>query len=103
MSSQSEAELARVVRVTIGRRWSMGHSPPPATKPRKLQTMIDQGIDPRQEKRDRLAEAEAKRVEAEAKRDRVGAGRRSGNGSMAEVHRCSPPKWSARHLLEHER
>jgi hypothetical protein len=59
-----ESKLNRqTVRVTIGdvRAWTLGAARDEA---RRLQTMIDQGIDPRQEKRDRIAAAEAKIEEA---------------------------------------
>ncbi len=64
-----ESKLNRqTIRVTIGdvRAWTLAAARDEA---RRLQTMIDQGIDPRQEKRDRIAEAEAKRAEDEAKRE----------------------------------
>ncbi|MEF8701525.1 MAG: integrase family protein [Candidatus Accumulibacter sp. UW20] len=61
-----ESKLNRqTVRVTIGdvRAWILEAA---RDKARLLQTMIDQGIDPRQEKRDREAEAARKIAEAEA-------------------------------------
>jgi hypothetical protein len=60
--------------LTIGstKTWTLGAARDEA---RRLQVMIDQGIDPRQEKRDRIAAAEAKRAEA-GQADRSGAHRR---------------------------
>jgi hypothetical protein len=58
-----ESKLNRqTVRVTIGdvRAWNLADARDEA---RRLQTLIDQGIDPRQEKRHRIAAAEAKREE----------------------------------------
>ena len=51
------------LRVTIGdvRAWSLDDA---RTEARRLQTLIDQGTDPRQEKAERIAAAEAKRAEA---------------------------------------
>lgn len=63
---------------------------------RRLQTLIDQGIDPRQDKAERVAQAEAKR--AEQKR-RVATVREAWDAYI-EARRH---KWSARHLLDHEK
>jgi hypothetical protein len=79
-----EAKLNRqTVRVTIGdvRAWNLDAARDEA---RRLQTMIDQGIDPRQEKADRLAA-----VESQAGRSEAHQG--ASNGSVASVHRCSRP------------
>jgi hypothetical protein len=92
----------RVVRVTIGR-VGAGTLAAARAKANKLQAMIDEGIDPRQEKRDRLAAVEAKRVEAETKRvesERVAAPALEAWQQYIDARRG---KWSARHLLEHER
>ena len=59
-----EAKLNRkTVRVTIGdvRAWTLAAARDEA---RRLQTMVDGGTDPRQEKRERIAAAEAKIEEA---------------------------------------
>ncbi|MGD9710174.1 MAG: tyrosine-type recombinase/integrase [Halothiobacillaceae bacterium] len=55
----------RTVRVTIGdvRAWNLDDA---RTEARRLQTEIDQGNDPRQQKAERIAAAEAKRAAAEA-------------------------------------
>lgn len=63
---------------------------------RRLQTLIDQGVDPRQDKAEKVAKAEAKR--AEQKR-RVVTVREAWN-TYIEARRH---KWSARHLLDHEK
>ena len=97
-----EAKLNRqTVRVTIGdvRAWTLSAARDEA---RRLQTMIDQGIDPRQEKRDRIAEAEAKRAADEAKRieeDRIATPAIAAWQKYIDARRAN---WSARHLLEHE-
>jgi hypothetical protein len=67
---QSRLETGATLRLTIGstKTWTLGAARDEA---RRLQTLIDSGIDPRNEKRDRIAEAEAKRAEAEAKRIEV--------------------------------
>jgi hypothetical protein len=64
---QSRLESGASVRLTIGstKAWTLGAARDEA---RRLQVLIDSGIDPRQEKRDRIAAAEAKRAEAGAKR-----------------------------------
>ncbi len=55
----------RTVRVTIGdvRAWNLDEA---RTEARRLQTEIDQGNDPREQKRERIAAAEAKRAAADA-------------------------------------
>lgn len=61
-----EAKLdRRTIRVTIGdvRAWNLDDA---RTEARRLQTEIDQGNDPREQKRERIAAAEAKRAAAEA-------------------------------------
>jgi integrase len=98
---ESRLESGANIRLTIGstKAWTLGAARDEA---RRLQTMIDQGTDPRQEKRDRIAEAEAKRAEAEAKRielERIAAPAMEAWQKYIEARR---PNWSARHLLEHE-
>lgn len=55
------------LRITIGdvRAWNLDDA---RVEARRLQTLIDQGTDPRQEKAERIAAAEAKRAAAEAAR-----------------------------------
>lgn len=53
----------RTIRVTIGdvRAWVLDSA---RAEARRLQTLVDQGIDPREEKAERRAAAEAKREDA---------------------------------------
>jgi hypothetical protein len=82
-----ESKLNRqTVRVTIGdiRAWTLSAARDEA---RRLQTMIDQGIDPRQEKRDRIAEAETKRAEEKRSASRsVSQRRHSTHGKPTSPH-----------------
>lgn len=97
-----EAKLNRqTVRVTIGdvRTWTLSAAREEA---RRLQTLIDQNIDPRQVKRDQSAAAEAKRAEAETKRieaERIATPALDAWQAYIEARRMN---WSARHLIEHE-
>lgn len=61
---------------------------------RRLQTLIDQGIDPRQQKRERTAAAEVKREEARRKDATVAE-------AWGEYIAARRHKWSARHLADH--
>jgi integrase len=89
------------IRVTIGdvKSWDIetgDHSRPGAREAaRRLQTLIDQGIDPRQAKAEQLAVAEEKRVEAERQ-----------DLTVAELWKiyieARRHKWGARHLDDHE-
>ena len=89
------------IRVTIGdvRSWDIetgSHERPGAREEaRRLQTLIDQGIDPRQAKADRLAGVEAKRVEADRQ-----------DLTVAELWKiyieARRHKWSVRHQLDHD-
>ncbi|WP_291981218.1 integrase family protein [Candidatus Accumulibacter sp. ACC005] len=89
-----EAKLNRqTVRVTIGdvRAWNLDAARDEA---RRLQTMVDQGIDPRQEKADRLAAVEAKREEAK----RIKAPAMEAWQAYIDVR---APRWSQSHLGDH--
>jgi len=89
-----EAKLNRqTVRVTIGdvRAWNLDDA---RAEARRLQTLIDQGIDPRQEKADKLAAIEAKREESR----RIEAPALEVWNAYIEARR---PKWSASHLGDH--
>lgn len=89
------------IRVTIGdvKSWDIetgDHSRPGAREAaRRLQTLIDQGIDPRQAKAEQLAVAEEKRVEAERQ-----------DLTVAELWKiyieARRHKWSVRHQLDHD-
>lgn len=96
-----EAKLNRqTVRVTIGdvRAWTLAAARDEA---RRLQTMIDQGIDPRQEKRERIAAAEAKRAEAEAKRIEAERIATPALEAWQKYIEARAPRWSQSHLAAH--
>lgn len=92
---------SKSIRVTIGdvKSWDIetgDHDRPGAREAaRRLQTLIDQGIDPRQAKAEQLAGVEAKRVEADRQ-----------DLSVAELWKIyiesRRHKWSARHLADHQ-
>jgi len=91
-----EAKLnRRTIRVTIGDvlAWKLDTA---RNEARRLQTMVDQGIDPRQEKRERIAAAEAKRVEAQ----RIEA---PALEAWQAYLVARAPKWGERTLLDHQR
>lgn len=89
------------IRVTIGdvKSWDIetgDHDRPGAREQaRKLQTLIDQGIDPRQAKAEQLAGVEAKRVEADRQ-----------DLTVTELWKiyveARRHKWSVRHQLDHD-
>lgn len=84
----------KVFRVTIGdaRVWGIDEARQEA---RRLQTAVDQGVDPRQQKADRIAEAEAQRI-AEAQRETtVGE-------AWAEYVAARSPKWSEATQRDHD-
>lgn len=83
----------RTLRVTIGSAdaWNIDDA---RTEARRLQTLVDQGIDPREEKAERIAANEAKREEAR----RVEAPALEVWNQYIETRRA---KWSARHLADH--
>jgi integrase len=84
----------KTMRVTIGdvRTWSVGKVQEEATR---LKTLTDQGIDPREQKAERRAKAEATKAEDE-RCDML----------LSEVWRnyiaARKHKWGARHLADHE-
>jgi len=91
-----ESKLNRqTVRVTIGdvRAWTLAAARDEA---RRLQTMIDQGIDPRQEKRDRIAAAKAKQEEAQRIATPAFAAWQAYLAARA-------PRWGERTLLDHQK
>ncbi len=91
-----EAKLNRqTIRVTIGdvKAWNLDDA---RSEARRLQTLIDQGIDPRQEKAERIAAGEAKREEA----------RRIGSPAIdvwTTYLEARTARWSPRTLLDHQR
>jgi hypothetical protein len=82
------------LRITIGdvKVWLLDAA---RAEARRLQTLIDQGVDPRQEKAERIAATEAKREEAR----RVEAPALEAWTAYIEARR---PRWGARHLATHE-
>ena len=90
------------IRVTIGdvRTWvidSAGTDAPGARQEaRRLQSLIDQGVDPRIEKQERIAEQDAKRNEL--KRQDITLGE-----VWLEYVKARRSHWSPRHLADHER
>ena len=91
-----ESKLNRqTVRVTIGdvRAWTLAAARDEA---RRLQTMIDQGIDPRQEKLERITAAKVKREEAK----RIATPALDAWGSYLAAR---APRWGERTLLDHQR
>lgn len=91
-----EAKLNRqTVRVTIGKvsAWNLDDA---RTEARRLQTLIDQGTDPRQEKAERIAATEAKREDARRKAAPA-------LEAWTAYLEARTPRWSARNLLDHQR
>ena len=84
----------KVFRVTIGdaRSWGIDEARQEA---RRMQTLVDQGIDPRQQKADRIAEAEAKRAAEVQRETTVGE-------AWAEYVTARWPKWSEVSRKAHE-
>jgi integrase len=82
------------MRITIGdvKVWNLDDA---RSEARRLQALVDQGIDPRQEKADKLAAIDAKREESR----RVEAPALD----AWNIYLTSRPKWSPRTLLDHQR
>ncbi len=97
---QSRLESGASVRLTIGstKAWTIGAARDEA---RRLQVLIDSGIDPRQEKADRIAAAEAKRAEAEAKRIEAERIATPAMEAWKKYIEARAPKWSQSHLADH--
>lgn len=90
-----QAKLAgQTVRITIGATEDWGIDEARA-EARRLQALIDQGIDPRQHKRERIEADQAKRAEARRKDATVAE-------AWAAYVAARSPRWSARHLADHE-
>lgn len=83
------------LRMTIGdvRVWGLDEA---RAEARRLQTIVDQGDDPRQKKAERIAEAEAKR--AESRRAKAPA-----MEAWREYIEARRGRWSERHLADHEK
>ena len=90
---ESRLQSGETIRVTIGNpsAWSIDAS---RSEARRLQTLIDQGIDPRKERKDRLAAAEEERTN-ELRKD----------VTVAEAWQVyvddRKRKWSVRHAVDH--
>lgn len=84
----------KTIRLTIGDRktWSIKQA---QTEARRLQSHIDQGIDPRQQQISLKAEGEAKKKEATRRELTVA------DAWLAYIE-SRRQKWSARHLADHE-
>jgi len=90
---QSRFGSGATLRLTIGstKTWTLSAAREEA---RRLQAMVDQGVDPRQEKRDRIAAAEAKREEEK----RITA---SAMEAWQQYIEARKPRWSESHLADH--
>lgn len=88
------------IRCTIGdvNTWPIdgptGNEKTARAEARRLQTLIDQGIDPREEKAERIAASEAKRVEARRHDATVGE-------AWSVYLDARRPKWGERHYRNH--
>lgn len=69
---------------------------------RRLQALIDQGIDPRQHKAGKIAEAEIKLAEEEAKREESQRMEALALDAWNVYIEARKSKWSANHLADHE-
>ena len=84
----------KTLRVTIGdpRAWPLGKAQAEA---RRLKTLVDQGIDPREVDAEKREAAETKRREAKAKEVTVGE-------AWDAYIAARAPKWGERHTLNHQ-
>lgn len=82
------------IRVTIGnvRAWGIDEA---RTEARRLATLIDQGIDPREQRRERIAATEAKKTEAKRKEVTVGE-------AWAAYVAARTHTWGQAHRHDHE-
>jgi integrase len=90
-----EAKLNRkTIRTTIGdvRAWNLDDA---RAESNRLQSLVDQGTDPREQKKERIAASEAKREESR----RLIATVSEAWAAYLEERKA---KWSARHLFNHE-
>ncbi|MDA8138596.1 MAG: site-specific integrase [Desulfobacteraceae bacterium] len=94
--------VGKTIRVKIGdvRTWAIDSTdtakPGARQEARRLQAMIDQGIDPRIEKKERMAEQEAKRVEVQRQEATL--------GEVWPIYiEAHEHRWSPRHLADHAR
>lgn len=82
------------IRCTIGdvKAWGIDEA---RTEARRLQTLIDKGIDPREDKAERIAASEARREEARRETATVA-------DAWAAYIAARRARWSPRHLADHE-
>lgn len=92
---ESRLQSGRNIRITIGdlSTWSIDAA---RSEARRLQTLIDKGIDPRTEKKDRLAAAEEERV-SELRKDATVS------DAWQVYVDARKRNWSIRHAADHER
>ena len=85
----------RTIRITIGdiRTWSVGDAQKEATD---LKSMVDKGVDPRKQRAEKKAEADAEHLEAERRETTFGD---AWNAYIS----ARKPKWSPRHFSDHEK
>ncbi len=94
----------KTLRVTIGdaRVWTVGKAQAEATR---LKTLTDQGIDPRQQKAEKIAKAQAAKLEREAAEEaaKTEAARRALTVQTAWDAYLShhERRWGARHMVDH--
>lgn len=96
-----EAKLNRqTVRATIGdvRAWSLDDA---RAEARRLQTLIDQGIDPRQEKADKLAAIEAKKAALVAEQEEQQRQALTVGEAWASYLEERRPHWGERNYTDH--
>ena len=89
-----EAKLNRsTIRITIGdvRAWNLDDA---RAESNRLQALVDQGTDPREQKRERIAELEAKREEARRHDVTVGE-------AWTAYLEARKPKWGDRNYADH--
>lgn len=90
-----QAKLSgNAIRCTIGdvKTWGIDEA---RAEARRLQTLIDKGIDPREEKAERIAASESKREESRRQGTTVAE-------AWAAYVAARRAKWSPRHLADHE-
>jgi hypothetical protein len=103
----------KVMRLTIGdvTAWAIEEArdkdgnlvlPGARQEARRLQALIDQGIDPRQHKAGKIAEAEIKLAEEEAKREESQRMEALALDAWNIYIEARKSKWSANHLADHE-
>ena len=98
-----EAKLNRqTIRRTIGdvKAWNLDDA---RAEARRLQTLVDQGIDPRQEKADKLAAVEARKAAAEAERQDQQRQAVTVGEVWASYVAARSHKWGQSHKDDHEK